>query len=146
MKVSKSVKLGFAGGKAQESEGEESRFAQKTPPKEPREEAAMHMDAPLKNAAGRLSREDQRRLGDILQRVYDDVIRQGVPDRFRDLLSELDGTGDAGSAEPRPSSSSHGYGQGDGTGARGAREHDQRSDPLLRGSKGLSHPGNKGSY
>jgi hypothetical protein len=50
----------------------------------------MHTDAHARKAGGRLSREDQRRLGDILQRVYDDVIHQGVPDRFKDLLSELD--------------------------------------------------------
>jgi anti-sigma factor NepR-like protein len=50
----------------------------------------MHMDAQTRKAGGRLSREDQRRLGDILQRVYDDVLRQGVPDRFKDLLHELD--------------------------------------------------------
>ena len=50
----------------------------------------MHTDAPVRKAGGRLSREDQRRLGDILQRAYDDVVRQGVPDRFKDLLSELD--------------------------------------------------------
>ena len=49
----------------------------------------MHTDAQVRKAAGRLSREDQRRLGDILQRVYDDVIRQGVPERFRNLLNEL---------------------------------------------------------
>jgi hypothetical protein len=52
----------------------------------------MHTDVRSTKPAGRLSREDQRRLGDILQRVYDDVIRQGVPDRFRDLLNQLDGT------------------------------------------------------
>jgi len=52
----------------------------------------MQTDALVRKAGGgRLSREDQRRLGDILQRVYDDVVRQGVPDRFKDLLSELDG-------------------------------------------------------
>jgi hypothetical protein len=52
----------------------------------------MQTDAHTRKAGGgRLSREDQRRLGDILQRVYDDVVRQGVPDRFKDLLSELDG-------------------------------------------------------
>jgi hypothetical protein len=50
----------------------------------------MHMDAQARKSGGRLSREDQRRLGDILQRVYDDVLRQGVPDRFKDLLNELD--------------------------------------------------------
>src|SRR5262245_16159159 len=55
-------------------------------------ETAMHTDAQVRKAGGRLSREDQRRLGDILQRVYDEVIRQGVPDRFRDLLNELGDT------------------------------------------------------
>jgi hypothetical protein len=56
-------------------------------------EAAMHTENPIRRTAGRLSREDQRRLGDILQRVYDDVVRQGVPDRFRTLLNELDEPG-----------------------------------------------------
>ena len=50
----------------------------------------MQTDAPVRKT-GRLSREDQRRLGDILQRVYDDVVRQGVPDRFKNLLSQLEG-------------------------------------------------------
>jgi anti-sigma factor NepR-like protein len=58
----------------------------------------MHMDAQARKSGGRLSREDQRRLGDILQRVYDDVLRQGVPDRFRDLLNELDEHKEVGGA------------------------------------------------
>ena len=53
-------------------------------------EASMHTDAEVKKTGGRLSREDQRRLGDILQRVYDEVLRQGVPDRFKDLLDQFD--------------------------------------------------------
>ena len=60
-----------------------------------RPEATMHTDAQARKAGGRLSREDQRRLGDILQRVYDDVIHQGVPDRFKDLLTELEQRGDS---------------------------------------------------
>ncbi len=59
----------------------------------------MHTDAQVRKSGGRLSREDQRRLGDILQRVYDDVIRQGVPDRFKELLNELDGSREAGTSE-----------------------------------------------
>ena len=60
----------------------------------------MHTDAHVRKAGGRLSREDQRRLGDILQRVYDDVIHQGVPDRFKELLTELEEPRDkAGGAE-----------------------------------------------
>jgi hypothetical protein len=61
-------------------------------------EATMHMDAQARKSGGRLSREDQRRLGDILQRAYDDVLRQGVPDRFKDLLKELDQPRTAGEA------------------------------------------------
>ena len=69
----------------------------------------MQTHAAIRKAGGRLSREDQRRLGDVLQRVYDDVVRQGVPDRFKDLLDELDGSmggrrqgrGDAG-GDPQP--------------------------------------------
>lgn len=54
----------------------------------------MHTDAPTRKSPGRLSREDQRRLGDILQRVYDEVIREGVPDRFKALLDELEEPGE----------------------------------------------------
>jgi hypothetical protein len=66
----------------------------------------MHMDAQARKSGGRLSREDQRRLGDILQRVYDDVLRQGVPDRFKDLLNELDEHRDVGGAA-MPSGNGH---------------------------------------
>lgn len=55
-----------------------------------RSEATMHTDAQVRRPGGRLSREDQRRIGDILQRVYDDVLRQGVPDRFKELLDRFD--------------------------------------------------------
>jgi hypothetical protein len=77
----------------------ESAASQPVKPESPgakalRPEATMHTDAHARKAGGRLSREDQRRLGDILQRVYDDVIHQGVPDRFKDLLSELEQRGD----------------------------------------------------
>src|SRR5260370_23897050 len=62
-------------------------------------EASMHTDAQVKKTGGgRLSREDQRRLGDILQRVYDEVLRQGVPDRFKDLLDQFDKDMDAAEA------------------------------------------------
>jgi hypothetical protein len=66
----------------------------------------MQTHTATRKAGGRLSREDQRRLGDILQRVYDDVIRQGVPDRFRNLLEELDGEGASRSPTPREAEAS----------------------------------------
>ena len=58
----------------------------------------MHTDAQVRKAGGRLSREDQRRIGDILQRVYDDVLRQGVPDRFKDLLERYEQPNNAGAS------------------------------------------------
>jgi hypothetical protein len=58
-----------------------------------RSEATMHTDAQVRKAGGRLSREDQRRIGDILQRVYDEVIREGVPDRFNNLLDQFEKQG-----------------------------------------------------
>jgi hypothetical protein len=53
----------------------------------------MHTDAQVRRPGGRLSREHQRRIGDILQRVYDEVLRQGVPDRFKELLDRFEQPG-----------------------------------------------------
>lgn len=38
----------------------------------------------------KLGREVQARLGQQLRSMYDEVVNQGVPDRFTDLLSQLD--------------------------------------------------------
>ena len=47
-----------------------------------------------KNAAprkpGGLNTEVQSRIGHQLRAMYDDVVRQGVPDRFADLIRQLD--------------------------------------------------------
>jgi Anti-sigma factor NepR len=42
---------------------------------------------------GKLGREVQARLGQQLRAMYDDVVNQGVPDRFADLLNRLEGIG-----------------------------------------------------
>jgi hypothetical protein len=54
----------------------------------------MHTEVQTRKPRGRLSREDQRRLGDVLQRAYDDVVQQGIPDRFKALIDQL-GHGEA---------------------------------------------------
>ena len=41
----------------------------------------------------KLSREVQTRLGQQLRSMYDDVVNQGVPDRFTDLLNRINVTG-----------------------------------------------------
>jgi hypothetical protein len=38
----------------------------------------------------KLNREVQARLGQQLRAVYDEVVNQGVPDRFTELLNRLD--------------------------------------------------------
>jgi Anti-sigma factor NepR len=88
----------------------------------------MQTDAPTRKTSGRLSREDQRRLGDILQRVYDDVVRQGVPDRFRHLLDELEHPGDSEQARPK-----------------GSALHRQGGPEQIE-AKGGASPSNKGSH
>jgi hypothetical protein len=39
---------------------------------------------------GGLNSEIQARIGHQLRAMYDDVVRQGVPDRFADLIRKLD--------------------------------------------------------
>ncbi len=41
----------------------------------------------------KLGREVRARLGQQLRAMYDDVVNQGVPDRFTELLNRLDGNG-----------------------------------------------------
>jgi hypothetical protein len=63
--------------------------------------------------SGGLDRQIQAKIGQQLRAMYDDVVEQGVPDRFADLLKKLDSAGaahaasqaDAGNKddqEPRP--------------------------------------------
>jgi hypothetical protein len=41
----------------------------------------------------KLGREVQARLGQQLRAMYDDVLNQGIPDRFSDLIKQLDSNG-----------------------------------------------------
>ncbi len=43
--------------------------------------------------ANRLDRATRAKLGQQLRAVYDEVVSQGVPDRFSDLLNRLDNEG-----------------------------------------------------
>jgi hypothetical protein len=42
----------------------------------------------------KLGRDIQAKIGQQLRALYDDVVNQGVPDRFSDLLNRLDKTDD----------------------------------------------------
>jgi len=102
----------------------------------------MQTDAPSRKPGGRLSREDQRRLGDILHRVYDDVVKQGVPDRFKNLLQELDKGADnqhVTTAMPRSVERPE-HAKGDD-----AADDDELPDRLMD-DKDLADPGRNGSH
>jgi len=45
---------------------------------------------PSTGKTGGLNAEIQSRIGHQLRAMYDDVVRQGVPDRFADLIRQLD--------------------------------------------------------
>jgi hypothetical protein len=142
MKQFNAVKLGWTGQKEHQSQ---------CPQTAPSAGTAMQTDAPVKKSAGRLSRDDQRRLGDILQRVYDDIVHQGVPDRFRDLLDKLESGGPVQNrAEAAPASEQGStHADGDEAPPKGAEETTRKasSEPdRVMEARGLPTPGTKGSH
>jgi hypothetical protein len=42
------------------------------------------------NGSGKLDKETQTKIGQQLRAMYDEVVRQGVPDRFTELLRQLE--------------------------------------------------------
>jgi hypothetical protein len=48
-----------------------------------------NLNPPMQNEAA-LGRDVQHKIGEQLRAVYDDVVNQGVPDRFAELLKRLD--------------------------------------------------------
>lgn len=59
------------------------------------QQTAMETAATNRNKKGtaKLSREVQARLGQQLRAMYDEVVSQGVPDRFTELLNRINGGG-----------------------------------------------------
>ena len=60
------------------------------------QKAADKTEARMKNpsSSGRLGRDVQNKIGQQLRAMYDDVVKEGVPDRFSDLLSRLENSDD----------------------------------------------------
>jgi hypothetical protein len=63
----------------------------------PMETAATSRNKKTSAKPAKLSREVQARLGQQLRAMYDEVVNQGVPDRFTDLLNRIN----SGSAKDR---------------------------------------------
>lgn len=51
---------------------------------------SMHTQASGPKTEPTLGREVRSKIGQQLRAVYDDVVSQGVPDRFRELLDRLE--------------------------------------------------------
>jgi len=64
------------------------------------EKTADKAEARMKSSSGsaRLGRDVQNKIGQQLRAMYDDVVKEGVPDKFRDMLRQLDNS-DEGSNE-----------------------------------------------
>jgi hypothetical protein len=50
----------------------------------------MQTEVTQRKARGRLGREVQNKIGQQLRAMYDDVVSDGVPDRFVEMLRKLD--------------------------------------------------------
>lgn len=46
--------------------------------------------SPESQPTGRLGRDVQAKIGSQLRALYDEVVKEGVPDRFSELLKRLD--------------------------------------------------------
>jgi hypothetical protein len=50
----------------------------------------MQTEVTQRKARGRLGRDVQSKIGQQLRAMYDDVVSDGVPDRFTEMLRQLD--------------------------------------------------------
>jgi len=58
--------------------------------------AQMHTETNPRKTRGRLGRDVQSKIGQQLRAMYDDVVSEGVPDRFTEMLRQLDEQKDKG--------------------------------------------------
>ncbi len=61
--------------------------------KKPMEATAQRHKQQQQGKPAKLGREVQARLGQQLRAMYDEVLNQGVPDRFAELIDRLEGNG-----------------------------------------------------
>ena len=69
---------------------------EQVPMRQPR--PMMQTDIQTRKRRGRLGRDVQTKLGKTLQAYFDDVVKEGVPDRFKELLQQYDDRKDKGSS------------------------------------------------
>jgi len=77
---------------------------------------SMQGAAPQKRKSS-LNRETQIKIGKQLEITYNEVVNQGVPDRFVELIRRLEGEG---LKDPSGRPDEHGFAVGDATGEKGS--------------------------
>jgi hypothetical protein len=63
--------------------------------KRDRPDSTMQTDTVPRRSRVRLGRDIQNKIGLQLRAMYDDVVKEGVPDRFSELLRKLDAPKDS---------------------------------------------------
>jgi hypothetical protein len=56
----------------------------------PSRPGSMQTEVTQKKTRGRLGRDVQSKIGQQLRSMYDDVVSEGVPERFTEMLRQLD--------------------------------------------------------
>jgi hypothetical protein len=79
------------------SDADTDRGKQKMTDDKPGRPGPMQTDQTQK-PRGRLGRDVQSKIGQQLRAMYDDVVSEGVPDRFTEMLRQLDGDKEKGGA------------------------------------------------
>jgi hypothetical protein len=61
-----------------------------------RPETPMHTETQIRRSRGQLGRDVQAKLGRMLQTFYDDIVKEGVPEQFNELIQQLEERKDKG--------------------------------------------------
>jgi|SRR5712692_7084160 len=68
----------------------EERIPAEAQGKPQRSVAMMQTDIQMRKTRGRLSRHVQNKLGETLHAMFDEIVKEGVPDRFSKLLQQIE--------------------------------------------------------
>jgi hypothetical protein len=71
--------------------GREGRFPSQAQGQPQRSGSMMQTDVQMRKSRGRLSRHVQNKLGETLHAMFDEIVKEGVPDRFSKLLEKING-------------------------------------------------------
>src|SRR5262245_66620616 len=73
--------------------GREGRMSSQPQGRSPGSGSMMQTDVQVRKARGRLSRHVQNKLGETLHAMFDQIVKEGVPDRFAKLLEQIESNG-----------------------------------------------------